>query len=238
MKCLFIVGSANPNSVSMIIAKRLQTLFLARCQSIATNVISLQNQRIEVCRGCEKCFIMGTCPLDENDKSDSMKLIKDELMTADIIVFLSPIYFGNISGGIKCLFDRLAYWSHLMFLSGKIGIGIVVSDGNSYAAGLEYLSVVMESLGLSVVSNISLLRKTAINTTALDSVLQTIVTSTLSSISSGYFPITERQRMLYLTLAEKIEKRGVGAEYEYWLANELFKYRTFDELVKSRFNPI
>ncbi len=238
MKCLFVVGSANPNSVSMIIAKRLQALFLAKNESIITNVFSLQNQHIEICRGCEKCFIMGTCPLDEGNTSDSMKLIKYELMSADIIVFLSPIYFGNVSGGIKCLFDRLSYWAHLMFLAGKIGIGIVVSDGNSSAVGSEYLSVVMESLGLSVVDNISLLRKTAINAAALDSVLQTIVTSTLSSISSEFFPITERQRMQFLTLAKKIENRGAGSEYEYWLANDLFKYSTFDELVKSRFKPI
>lgn len=232
MKCLFLAGSANPHSVSVMIAKRFIEILKQVCdQEIETNIISLQNKHVELCKGCECCFTRGVCPLDTDD--DLVKIIKIELMKADLVVFISPIYFGNVSGGIKTIFDRLSYWSHLMPLYGKMGVGIVVSDGNSYSVGLQYLSVVMESLGLSVIDNISLLRTTAANSTALNSVLSVLAESILRIKNGGELPVSIRQKMLYESLSKRIQSRGSGAEYDYWDKRGLFNYHSFSELISK-----
>lgn len=233
MKCLAVVGSANPKSVSMKIAQRFFDCFLLADQSITTTYFSLQDQPVRLCRGCESCFATGKCPVDDELDGDSLKQLKTEMLSSNLILLVSPIYFGNISGGMKCVIDRLSYWSHLMALYGKLGVGIVVSDGNSYTGGSSYLSNVMESLGLSVVDNIAVQRRLAVNTIALDSVLSQIAIRSQQVYCSNKYPITERQRLLFRTLQNKIQKRGTGAEFEYWKYHGYFDCESFDDLVSK-----
>ena len=163
----------------------------------------------------------------------SFRSYSKELLSADIILFVSPIYFGNISGGTKCIIDRLSYWSHLLKLHRKHGVGIVVSDGNSYEEGLKYLSVVMESLGISVVENFALKRSVVRSLPAIDSVLLPVAHHCINLYREAKYPVSNHQRLLFKTLKMKLQNNPVGAEYAYWKEHKYFDCGSFDELVNK-----
>lgn len=63
--------------------------------------IYLANQTINFCRGCLSCQKNGTCII-----KDDMITINEKMKTSDVIVFVTPIYFYEMSGQMKTLLDR------------------------------------------------------------------------------------------------------------------------------------
>ena len=59
----------------------------------------------------------------------------DALKEADFIVFASPVYFGTMSGQMKCFFDKMRAMRAGGFLCGKRGAAISV--GASISGGQE-----------------------------------------------------------------------------------------------------
>lgn len=108
----------------------------------------LKVENILNCRGCKKCFNTGTCTLDNNDNFSE---VKDRLNISKIIILSTPIYVDNVSGLIKTFIDRLASWSHLMSLSGKLCILIITTQNSGIKEASDYLYKVMSSLGLIIV---------------------------------------------------------------------------------------
>lgn len=116
-KVLVINGSRNYVSKGYKIISKIQKgLDSNKFEMVLFDPNKLQ---LEFCRGCKNCFNTGKCPLD---LKDSGKLLKDSMIEADFIIFLSPVYAHNVSGDIKNINGRLSYWLHLFPLLGKPGI--------------------------------------------------------------------------------------------------------------------
>lgn len=66
--------------------------------------IFLTEKEIKHCRGCHICWTRGPgqCVIAD----DTLEVLT-EMGNADIIVFASPVYFGNISGMLKTFMDRM-----------------------------------------------------------------------------------------------------------------------------------
>lgn len=64
--------------------------------------ISLKGKNIGFCIGCLACQKSGTCVL-KDDISDFL----DKVKNADVLIFATPIYYYEMSGQMKTLFDRL-----------------------------------------------------------------------------------------------------------------------------------
>jgi multimeric flavodoxin WrbA len=54
------------------------------------------------CQGCESCKTVSECCVIEDDLSP----VYASIYTTDVLVMASPVYFGDISGQLKCFFDR------------------------------------------------------------------------------------------------------------------------------------
>ncbi len=67
-------------------------------------IISVSDYNINYCIGCNSCF-----KSDGNKcfQSDDMYRIYDKLMSTDILVIASPVYFYGISAELKTIIDRL-----------------------------------------------------------------------------------------------------------------------------------
>lgn len=63
--------------------------------------ISLYNKTINFCKGCLVCQKTQRCII--HDDADT---IAQKMLTADIIVFATPIYFYEMSGQMKTMLDR------------------------------------------------------------------------------------------------------------------------------------
>jgi multimeric flavodoxin WrbA len=65
--------------------------------------IDVYNLEIRPCRGCLRCRPAGACILPADGAHRVGRLIHE----ADVLVVGTPTYWGNMSGSLKTLFDRL-----------------------------------------------------------------------------------------------------------------------------------
>lgn len=103
MKIVVINGSPkgkNSNTNVMVNA------FLKGAQKAGAETVNifLSEKEIKHCKGCHICWTKGPGQCVTNDDTSSVLL---EMGGANIIVFASPVYFGNISGMLKVFMDRM-----------------------------------------------------------------------------------------------------------------------------------
>lgn len=63
--------------------------------------ISLRDKTIGFCRGCLACQKTGRCVI--HDDADT---IAQKMLSADVLVFATPIYYYEMSGQMKTMLDR------------------------------------------------------------------------------------------------------------------------------------
>lgn len=63
--------------------------------------VFLRDKKIGYCNGCGVCNDTHRCVL-----KDDMEEILDSLVTSDVIVFATPVYFYTMDGQMKTLIDR------------------------------------------------------------------------------------------------------------------------------------
>jgi len=84
--------------------ERLSAAFISSAQSTGKKVIAFRaaDMKIGGCKGCEHCFVeKGICV-----QKDDMLPILEALKSADAIVFVSPIYYFDMSAQLKLAIDR------------------------------------------------------------------------------------------------------------------------------------
>lgn len=63
--------------------------------------ISLYDKAIGFCKGCLACQKTGRCVIH-----DDADMIAQKMLTADVLVFATPIYYYEMSGQMKTMLDR------------------------------------------------------------------------------------------------------------------------------------
>ncbi|KUO63541.1 MAG: iron-sulfur protein [Gracilibacter sp. BRH_c7a] len=103
MKIVAINGSAKGKESNTNI---MVSAFLRGAEEAGANCINifLAEKDIKHCKGCHTCWTRGPGQCVTND---DMLSILSEMSGANIIVFATPVYFGNISGLLKVFMDRM-----------------------------------------------------------------------------------------------------------------------------------
>ncbi|WP_406032406.1 flavodoxin family protein [Treponema saccharophilum] len=101
MNILVLNGSPHENgNVGNAIKKLLLKYDSDENEIVYHNVHELN---FDFCRGCMACRKSGTCVL----KDDGAHKIAGEINWCDMLIVGTPVYWGNMSGKLKSLFDRL-----------------------------------------------------------------------------------------------------------------------------------
>ncbi len=120
MKVLILNGSPRRNGkVSQILhtmEKRIQD------DGNETEFVDVNMLNFKCCIGCMKCRESGKCILPQDDAHH----IGEALQNCDAVIVGSPVYWGNINGKLKCLFDRQVA---IMMGENKMGIPIPLLKG-------------------------------------------------------------------------------------------------------------
>jgi multimeric flavodoxin WrbA len=66
-----------------------------------TEKIFLKDKKISYCTGCGSCFNGKSC-----SQKDDMGNILDKMISADVIVMATPVYFYSMNAQMKTLIDR------------------------------------------------------------------------------------------------------------------------------------
>ena len=99
MKILVLEGSPNRKGSSNMLAES----FVSGAQEAGheVKIISAAHSKIQPCIGCVTCGYDGPCV-----QKDDMEQIGKDILNADMIVFVTPLYYYGMSAQLKVLVDR------------------------------------------------------------------------------------------------------------------------------------
>ncbi len=163
MKCIAVIGSRNPSGQT---AQAVDALL--KGVETAGGIVErwfLPTLTIERCRQCEQdgwglCRTEGKCIID-----DDLASIVDAVLSADAIVFATPVYYGDLSESLRAFLDRfrrtITHSERQEALASKQCLGICVAGGGgggalSCAVSLEK---VLQRCGLSLVDLVPVRRQ-------------------------------------------------------------------------------
>jgi multimeric flavodoxin WrbA len=119
MYIVAISGSPRKNGNTAILVKEVLKHLRGR-----KRFISLAGLNINPCDSCDRCWKENIeCVVD-----DDIRWIIREMEKADVIIFGSPCYFGNVSAQLKMLMDRTVSVSEKGVFKDKIGAAVVTQD--------------------------------------------------------------------------------------------------------------
>ncbi len=99
MNIVVLEGSPNRNGSSNFLAERFADG--ARESGHAVRIIDAAHARIAPCTGCVSCGYEGPCV-----QKDEMEQIRAEILKADMMVFVTPLYYYGMTAQLKTLIDR------------------------------------------------------------------------------------------------------------------------------------
>lgn len=99
MKILVLKGSPNKNGSSNLLAEN----FIKGATEAGHVVeeIDAAHANIQPCIGCVHCGYEGPCSLN-----DDMDIFRKQILDADMLVFVTPLYYYGMSAQLKTLIDR------------------------------------------------------------------------------------------------------------------------------------
>ena len=99
MKILVLEGSPNRNGSS----HRLAAEFIRGAGEAGHTVSAIEaaHARIHPCMGCVRCGYEGPCV-----QKDDMETIRPAILSSDMLVFVTPLYYYGMSAQLKALVDR------------------------------------------------------------------------------------------------------------------------------------
>lgn len=98
-KVLIISSSLRSNSNSDKMAE--EAFRGAKVAGHDVNIISLKNKDLRFCKGCLACQKTRQCVI-----LDDMDRMIEQVKEADVLIFVSPIYYNGMSGQLKTFLDR------------------------------------------------------------------------------------------------------------------------------------
>ena len=88
-------------------------------EDVRVDVVNVNDLKFAACRGCMQCRHCGQCCLPEDDAHR----VAEKIASCDVLVVAAPVYWGNMPGTLKMLFDRMVY-----ALMGESKLGIPKPD--------------------------------------------------------------------------------------------------------------
>ena len=107
MKIVVLMASPNPHGSTSILAEQFRKG--AEESGNSVEVIDVCRMNVAPCTGCVACGYEGDCV-----QRDDNELIRRKLLSCDMVVFATPLYYYGMSAQLKTVVDRFcAYNSSL-----------------------------------------------------------------------------------------------------------------------------
>lgn len=148
IKCSIITGSLRNNGNTEIMSY----YFMKKIRegNICTEIINLSNNNVQPCKDCGFCKENGYCILN-----DDMDGIIEKIKDTNILVFATPVYWGGMTGSMKCFIDRLGFY-YEKITDVKYGCLLVNSEYESNLNLIgDHFSIIFKYLGLEYLGMLS-----------------------------------------------------------------------------------
>lgn len=103
-RILGVVGSPRKKGNTHVLVSRI--LDGAREQGAFTETLFLNDLHIRECDGCHVCWKGKKC-----SKKDDMNKVYPKIISSDVIIFGTPVYWYGPTALMKCFVDRFVYFN-------------------------------------------------------------------------------------------------------------------------------
>ncbi len=110
MKIVVLKSSPHKNGSSNMLADQ----FIKGAEENGHEIVMLDVAKMNMhpCIGCDCCGMNGECVHKDNNS-----IIRDNLLSADMVVFVTPIYYFGMTAQLKTVIDR--FYSYTTRLSNR-----------------------------------------------------------------------------------------------------------------------
>jgi multimeric flavodoxin WrbA len=167
VKILGIVGTPIKNGNCQYLLDQALKVIEAEGRA-TTELVHLQDYRIEYCIGCEGClrrvhkmqkeigFDVIPVPVKGYNCTikDDMEILHKKMLDADGIILTAPVYIATIPGQVKTFIDRCRTFVHDFRLRGKVAVPMTVAFFRNAGEDttLQMMSLSLLAIGLTLVS--------------------------------------------------------------------------------------
>ena len=99
MKIILLEGSPNKNGSSNLLADCFRQGAEEAGHSV--EIVDVAHADIHPCTGCIRCGYEGPCV-----QKDDVEAIRRKILDADMLVFVTPLYYYGMSAQLKAMIDR------------------------------------------------------------------------------------------------------------------------------------
>ncbi len=99
MNIVVLMGSPNENGSTSLLVKAFEQGAVEAGHHVT--VINCDQASVAPCTGCIACGYNGPCV-----QKDDMETIRPAILSADLLVFATPLYYYGMSAQIKIIIDR------------------------------------------------------------------------------------------------------------------------------------
>lgn len=117
-------------------------LAAAEQRGAQTEFIDVARLKIAPCVACDRCHHLGECV-----QKDAFNGIFASMLSADGIVWGSPVYIYHVTAQLKLFIDRLSNAIHCLRLEGKYGAAIATAGGSGHEDTAAYMEQLLFRLG-------------------------------------------------------------------------------------------
>lgn len=123
MKILVITGSARKNGNSNTLADS----FIKGAEENGHTVVRFDSafKQVHHCTGCNSCGMNGPCVF-----KDDFEDMKENVVDADMIIFVTPMYYFGISAQLKTVIDRFYSINSRIHGGKKTALFLTYADNN------------------------------------------------------------------------------------------------------------
>lgn len=152
MKIIAISASPRNKATQHVAEKALESI-KEKYPEMETQLISLKGKKIEPCTACDYCKRKKDWCIVKDDANDMIK----EIVTADGILMVSPVYVMEPTPQLMALFSRMRPLHHVYQDITRHKLGASIAVGGTRNGGQEIAVNTMNNLllarGINVVAN-------------------------------------------------------------------------------------
>ncbi|HIE23274.1 MAG TPA: flavodoxin family protein, partial [Candidatus Korarchaeota archaeon] len=135
-RVLGISGSPREDGNTDIAVKMALDLIKGKAD-VSTEFVRVADFNIKHCQGCRQCMVLGHCAITDDD----YPLLRDKLLSADVIIVGAPVYWSGPPGVMKDFIDRThGFYLDRTRLSGKKVVLISVATEGGFEPHEKILS--------------------------------------------------------------------------------------------------
>lgn len=123
MKVVAINGSPRPRGNTFQLIEMVFNAIKEEDNTVETEIIQLAGKTINTCLSCYKCVKNR----DNNCiQKDDLNKIYAKMVEADAIILGAPVYFGDVTGKMRCFIERAGFVAMVNKRAFKRKIGAIV----------------------------------------------------------------------------------------------------------------